>query len=236
MSQNPNNAKNFGKNYSRKDNTIYNTKGNRRWRYKYNNIKIGDKKQTTVKYKRRNIEYDAFIPYNSMEEDEIKWNLGKNRSNNYTNEAESSLYDVGNTKFVNVYKEKYINETNESKYNNKDNSKNEIIKDKFLEDMKIINMKKINDINNKSENGRNSNRNNHNYHESYYSNELLNKLNIKFATLKIEITLTIINSQIETKDALLKSQQVLESISKSMKTLVNGQNELIQLTKKNIKK
>ena len=233
MSKTPNSAKNTSKYYSRKDNMIYNTKAKSGWRYKYNNIKAGDKIQNTVKYKRRNVEYDAsYISYNPLKEDEIKWNLGKNRTRNYTNEAESGLYDGGNTQFKNAFKENYIKETDESKYSNQDNRKNKISQN-YLEDMKIISMKKMFDVNNKSETSRNSNRYNHSYHESYYSNgnELYNKLCTKLTFMKVEI----INSQKETKNALLQSLGSLESISKSMAELVKGQKQLIELMKKDKK-
>ena len=230
MSKTPNSAKNTSKYYSRKDNMIYNTKPKSGWRYKYNDIKVGDKIQNTVKYKRRNVEYDAYISYNPIKEDDIKWNLGKNRSRNYTNEAESGLYDGGNTKFKYAFKENYIKETDESKHSNQDNPKNKISQN-YLEDMKIIRMKKMFDVNNKSETSRNSNRYNHSYHESYYSNgnELYNKLCTKLTIIKVEI----INSQKETKNALLQSLGgPLESISKSMDELVKGQKQLIELVKK----
>ena len=159
--------------------------------------------------------------YNTKTKSGLRYKYN-NIKRNYTNEAEFGLYNGGNTKFKYAFKENYIKETDESKHSNQDNPKNKISQN-YLEDMKIIRMKKMFDVNNKSETSRNSNRYNHSYHESYYSNgnELYNKLCTKLTIIKVEI----INSQKETKNAL-------ESISKSMAELVKGQKQLIELVKK----
>lgn len=210
-------------------------------KFNYDNEIKNQKGKETAIYKRRNTEYDIPIPRIQMRDSKsIKHYEENYRSRNYSNEENEGLYPGGKTRLQNEIKQNKYKEKKEIKFENRPKD-NKISNYQLINDLK---RNKFNEINyySKSHTNGNSNRSNHSYLETFYSREWKDKdvLDPQLYIIKNEIISSFQNSLEITKNALLSSQEetknqllnVLYSISNSMKILIKGQNELINLSKK----